>query len=150
VSNAPGPQSVAADSSQSRSSEPPNESIANDYRAYLPALSPVYDSYDDPHMTLGGDRRLISGESDGRHEEDVADRNIERYRTSLDVSKRKPLPAPPGTVAGTDGQHDIERQIEQMLDGVVDLRNTVDEDKEVQWAPGMFDTRWHKDVARPA
>jgi hypothetical protein len=95
-------------------------------------------------MTLGGDRRLITGESDGRHEEDVADRNIDRYRTSLDVSKRKPLPATPGTVAGTDGQHDIERQIEQMLDGVVDLRNTVDEDKEVQWAPGMSDTRWHR------
>lgn len=282
VSNASGPQSVAVDYAQPRYSEASNEAIANDYKAYLPALSPVEDSYDDQYMTLGGDRRLITGESDGRHEEDVADRNIDRYRTSLDVSKRKPLPATPGmsidkfsalphpllaismkshingfadvsmtnqdsirknsgaasfgstissvpsaatgkysvggdlitkgglkdrilphkestpyeknqwkqagfatrtareesrldwsrrrprgsqsedeapqlppddprdhqlvspsksrssdVMAGmTDGQHDIERQIEQLLDGVVDLRNTVDEDKEVQYAPG--------------
>ncbi|KAH7095677.1 hypothetical protein FB567DRAFT_35792 [Paraphoma chrysanthemicola] len=257
VSNASGPQSVAVDYAQHRSSEAANEAIANDYKAYLPALSPVEDSYDDQYMTLGGDRRLITGESDGRHEEDVADRNIDRYRTSLDVSKRKPLPATPdvsmtnqdvlrknsgaasfgstissvpsaatgkysvggdmitkgglkdrilphkestpheknqwkqagfatrtareesrldwsrrrprGSQSGdeapqlppadprdhplvslplknrssnamtgnADGQHDIERQIEQLLDGVVDLRNTVDEDKEVQYAPAV-------------
>jgi hypothetical protein len=38
------------------------------------------------------------------------------------------------TAVGT--QHDIEREIEQLLDGVVDLRDTVDEDKDVTWAPG--------------
>jgi hypothetical protein len=40
-------------------------------------------------------------ESTGRHEEDVADRNMEQYRNSLDVSKRKPLPAPPGECQST-------------------------------------------------
>lgn len=90
-----GPQSAASGYAPSRSAEPANAAIANDYQAYLPALSPVYDSYDEPQMTLGGDRRLITGESTGRHEEDVADRNME-FRKSLDVSKRKPLPAPPG------------------------------------------------------
>jgi hypothetical protein len=91
-----GPQHVAGGHAQSRFGEPATESITNDYQAYLPALSPVYDSYDEPQMSLGGDRRLITGESTGRHEEDVADRNMEQYRNSLDVSKRKPLPAPPG------------------------------------------------------
>ncbi|KAF2034975.1 hypothetical protein EK21DRAFT_97173 [Setomelanomma holmii] len=246
VSNASGSQPVATDYAQHRSSEQPNESIANDYKAYLPALSPVDDSHDE-YMTLGGDRRLINGESDGRHEEDVADRNIDRYRTSLDMSKRKPLPATPGSAitehesqrkysgaasngsaistvgstatgpheknqrkqagfpsraaqeesrvgwnrrrprgsesdddaprsppedmtirqilstapegthaqdmaVGIDGQRDIERQIEQMLDGVVDLNNTVDEDKEVTWAPGMLGPRTRrplKDIHKP-
>ncbi|OAL50377.1 hypothetical protein IQ07DRAFT_424770 [Pyrenochaeta sp. DS3sAY3a] len=45
------------------------------------------------YMTLGGDRRLITGESDARHEEDVADRNINRYGIPIDVIPRKPLPS---------------------------------------------------------
>jgi hypothetical protein len=285
VSNGSGSQPVAVDYAQARSSVLASESIASDYQAYLPALSPVEDPDTEPHMTLGGDRRLILGESEGRHEEDVADRNIDRYRTSLDASKEKPLPAPPGMcidqssvlheaetaivmknsvngfavvnaadddtsrkrstgayslgstissipsattgkysvggniatkgglvdsimphteatrheknqwkttnfpsrtareepevghikrrsqgagheeiepqsspenssdrhipqarsggerivpITGMDGQADIEREIQQLLHGVVDLRNTVDEDKEVQWAPGKF------------
>jgi hypothetical protein len=36
------------------------------------------------------------------------------------------------------GQEDIQREIENLLEGVVDLRNTVDHDKDVQFAPGMF------------
>ncbi|KAF2833157.1 hypothetical protein CC86DRAFT_338326 [Ophiobolus disseminans] len=212
--NPPGP--VAFDYAQPYSSEPVDDSIASDYKAYLPVLTPVHDSNDEQHMTLGGDRRLITGESAGLHEEDVADRNISQYRTSLDVSKRKPLPATPvlgttdpgssrkisvgaGSLGSTistvpsaatgryslggdvttkgglqdneshvswgrrrpggsesddntprmppdnlrsreitptaDGQYEIEKEIEQLLDGVVDLRNTVDEDKDVQWAP---------------
>lgn len=35
-----------------------------------------------------------------------------------------------------DGQEGIETEMKQLLDGVVDLRNTEDEDKDVQWAPG--------------
>lgn len=259
---------AAFDHAQPFSTEPVNDSIANDYQAYLPVLTPVHDSHDDQHMTLGGDRRLITGESEGRHEEDVADRNINQYRTSLDISKRKPLPATPGgmcidestilpeamaailmknyvnglavvdtkdqgtgrkasvgtgstlsavpsaatgkyslggattrgglqdsirphtetttheknqwknsglpsrnareesyvgwsrrrsrgsdsddnspstpphnlrsrdIVPSVDGQYEIQKEIEQLLDGVVDLRDTVDEDKDVQWASG--------------
>jgi hypothetical protein len=277
LSTAPGTQTAAIDYAQSQNSQGVNGSIASDYKAYLPALSPVHDAPDDQY-TLGGDRRLMTGESENLHEEDVADRNIDRYRNSLDVSKRKPLPATPGmyidhstvlreavtaiimknhvngfavlgvpagensyrkpsidsaissvrsnatgkysvgrgdttkgglvdsilprTEATThekhqwkntswpskaaraepqvnwsrgrpqasdseddepnsppdgfigrpvqpsgmphrnkiavDGHKDIEREIEQLLDGVVDLRNTVDEDKDVQWAPGML------------
>jgi hypothetical protein len=229
--NAFGTQPGAVNHAQSRPSHQTNESIANDYKAYLPALSPVHDSQDEQFMTLGGDRRMISGEGGLPHEENVADRNIDRNRTSLDnrrsldnrksldVSSRKPLPATPGmymdestalhdaetaivmknhvngfavldapdrdihqkhshhshgstirsvpsesrnaglpirtrdeqrssdsksngtlheTRIAAGGQDDIHRESEQLLEGVVDLRNTVDHDKDVQFAPGMF------------
>jgi hypothetical protein len=290
LSNASGAQVSAVDYAQSQQHQGVNSSIASDYQAYLPALTPVHDSQDEQH-TLGGDRRLIVGQSDTLHEEDVADRNIDRYRNSLDVSKRKPLPAAPGmyidrstvlheavvaiftknqvngftvpeeaegervnrrysTTSGisskqsaatgkyslgtgdrttgglidsisphteataheknhwkktdwpaksaraepqvnwgrrrpqgsesedeqpqyppdnlkarqqlstrlnetphhprvaVDGQDDIEREIEQLLGGVVDLRNTVDEDKDVQWAPGTFGGRHERLLVR--
>lgn len=76
--------------------EPAIEAFSSDYKTYLSALSRANDYDDEQHNTLGGDRRLIVGESEGRHEEDVADRNIERYRTSIDASKRKPLPETAG------------------------------------------------------
>jgi hypothetical protein len=218
--NASGAQSGAVNHGPPQQSHQANESIANDYKAYLPALSPVHDSQDEQFMTLGGDRRLISGEGDMPHEENVADRNIDRDRKSLDVSSRKPLPATPGTYMdestvlhdaetaiimknhingfavldapdqdihqkhshhshgstirsvpsdsrntvlpirtardgprssdsksnGTlhetriavGGQEDIQREIENLLEGVVDLRNTVDHDKDVHFAPGTF------------
>jgi hypothetical protein len=236
---------------QSRSSDPANDSIASNYKAYLPALSTV-ESADGKQMPSGGDRRLNTGESSGRYDGDVADRNINQRRASVDVSKRKPLPATPsmsidqsnvlpeavtaitmknyvngfavlgtgnkelphkgytgagsvgsrtgtvpsgaprkysvgadssatsprkehagdrairkprgsvsqddepppppdhrtlpsrprtGATEGTtsaNGQHEIQREIERLLDGVVDLNNTVDEDKDVTWAPGKF------------
>jgi len=236
---------------QSNSSNFANDAIANDYRAYMSGLSQADKTSRAPSMSLGGDRRLMTGESKGRHEEDVADRNIDRYRSSLDVSKRKPLPATPAPAAmneqhprngsvgtasfsskpsthpsdGTakyslggdtmtrgglqdsirphveDGAHvmnrwkdsqwpsrspreesrvgwsrrkprgseseedapgtppdelrqggslalrpkttinrgstDIEKEIDQLLDGVVDLRDTVDDDKDVTWAPAV-------------
>lgn len=81
---------------QASSADPMTGSIANDYKAYLPALSPLDDAPGESYMTLGGDRRLITGESDGRHEENVADRNIDRYRSSLDAGRNKPLPVAPG------------------------------------------------------
>ncbi|KAH6532171.1 hypothetical protein HBI07_160180 [Parastagonospora nodorum] len=252
LSNASGAQVSAVDHAQPQQHQGVNSSIASDYQAYLPALTPVHDSQDEQH-TLGGDRRLMVGQSDTLHEEDVADRNIDRYRTSLVISKRKPLPEAPvpeekeaerfnrrnSTASGisskqsaatgkyslgtgdrttgglidsisphteataheknhwkktdwpaksaraepqvnwgkrrpqgsesedgqpqyppdnlkarqqlpirlnetphhprvaVDGQDDIEREIEQLLGGVVDLRNTVDEDKDVQWAPAV-------------
>lgn len=217
LSNATGAQPDAVDDAQSQRSHKAKESIASDYKAYLPALSPVHDSQDEQFMTLCGDRRIITGESDLPHEEDVANRDIDRYGNSLDISNRKPLPATPGMymdqstvlhgavaaiimkncvngftvldvldqdidwkyslgstirtvppeAAGTGlpartagdeprsslpkpngslrenriavgGQDDIEREIEKLLDGVVDLRNTVDEVKDVQYAPGTF------------
>lgn len=66
------------------SPDPNGGAIANDYKAYLPALSPVNDDHGDEYITLSGDRRYITGESGARHEEDVADRNIARYSTSID------------------------------------------------------------------
>lgn len=56
------------------------------------SLDDAGDANSQAYMTLGGDRRLITGESDGRHEEDVADRNIHRYGIPIDVIPRKPLP----------------------------------------------------------
>lgn len=45
------------------SSDSNGGAIANDYKAYLPALSPVDDNHGDEYMSLGGDRRHISGDS---------------------------------------------------------------------------------------
>jgi hypothetical protein len=96
LSNPSGAHPVTSDFTQSHPSQRAHDSIASDYKAYLPALSPVHDAHNEDPMSLGGDRRLINGESDLRHEEDVADRNIDRYSQPLDVSARKPLPAIPG------------------------------------------------------
>lgn len=58
-----------------------NGAIAENYKAYLYPLSEEDDSKASYFMTLGGDRRLITGESELRYSEDVANRNIERYGT---------------------------------------------------------------------
>jgi hypothetical protein len=248
VRNVSGPaaSSTAGSHAYPRSSEPANESIATNYQAYLPALSPVYDSNDQPPMKLEDDPQHMGRESNGHHEGGVADRNIGQHRKSLDVSKRKPLPAPPGechpdatvlheavtailmrnyingfavvdrdrttndrlvhrtrphteaaphersqwkttdlpersarnesnlgsstrrpqgsesddgalrsppgnlrqvesthnghngNVVPLDRNHDIKQQIDQLLEGVVDLRNTVDTDQDVTFAPGTL------------
>ncbi|KAF1944490.1 hypothetical protein EJ02DRAFT_93955 [Clathrospora elynae] len=145
-----------------------NGSIADDYRSYLPVLSPDGDSDGKQYATLGGDRRLIIGESDGRHGEHVADRNIDRYRASFDEGQSKLLPAVPGLIntslenprknligtgsAGstirsvpsepkhghgeTDG-HDWRAKQQSLLSSVVDLKNTVDTDRDTKWAPAV-------------
>lgn len=86
---------LVSDTAQSQPSQVGNDSIASNYKAYLPALSPVEDSNNDDYMSMGGDRRLITGESELRHEEDVADRNIDRYSQPLDSSKKAYLPPTP-------------------------------------------------------
>ncbi|KAF1841108.1 uncharacterized protein K460DRAFT_410499 [Cucurbitaria berberidis CBS 394.84] len=95
------PQSAAVAFAQPKPSDS-NASIANDYRAYLPVL----DASKEQHMTLGGDRRLIAGESGARHEEEVADRNIDRYSMPLDAGQGKALPMLPNH---TNADHDGSR-----------------------------------------
>jgi hypothetical protein len=95
VSNGTGPQSAVVGHGTARP-EPAHDSIADDYKAYLPALSPVNDSSTEPNMALGGVRPLTTGQSNGVYEENVADRNMDQHRKSIDASKGKPLPAPPG------------------------------------------------------
>ncbi|KZM21700.1 uncharacterized protein EKO05_0001680 [Ascochyta rabiei] len=75
------------------SSDPNGGAIANDYKAYLPALSPVNDDHGDEYISLDDDRGQITGASKGRHEEGVADRNIARYSTSMDNGNRVPAGA---------------------------------------------------------
>lgn len=87
---------LVSDTAQSQPSQVGNDSIASNYKAYLPALSPVEDSNNGDYMSMGGDRRLITGESELRHEEDVADRNIDRYSQPLDSFKKASLPPTPG------------------------------------------------------
>jgi hypothetical protein len=89
-------QPVAVDYAQSHPTQPVHDSITSDYKAYLPALSSVDDSRDEKYTSLGGDRRLITGESDLRHEEDVADRNIDRYSNSHDKPMRTSVPSVSG------------------------------------------------------
>lgn len=71
TSNVSGSRSHATDFAHNESVMTPDEVMVHDYKSYLPALSPVEDLTGDGYMSLGGDRRLITGESDGRHEEDV-------------------------------------------------------------------------------
>lgn len=75
------------------STDPNGGAIANDYKAYLPALSPVNDDHGDEYISLGGNRRRMAGESEGRHE-DAADHNIERYNISTDGGNRAPAVPP--------------------------------------------------------
>jgi hypothetical protein len=97
MSSAAKAQPVAVDYAQSHHpTQESRDSIISDYKAYLPALAPADDSRDEQHTTLRGDRRLITEESALRHEEDVANRNIDRYRNSQDESKRRSIPATPG------------------------------------------------------
>ncbi|KAL5116551.1 hypothetical protein ACEQ8H_005547 [Pleosporales sp. CAS-2024a] len=104
--------------------------------ACLPALASEQDAQDGKY-TLGGDRNLMTGGSEIRHSEDVADRNMDRNSSSLGnalpgsngISKRNKVVV--------EGHTEIEREIEQMLDGVVDLRDSVDEDKVVSFAPAV-------------
>jgi len=93
--NASGTQPVLSDHAYSQPSQTGNDSIASDYKAYLPALSPVQDSNSDDYMSMGGDRRLITGESETRHEEDVADRNIDRYSQPSETFTKTSLPPTP-------------------------------------------------------
>jgi hypothetical protein len=94
--NAFGAKPDVVDHKQAHPSQPANDSIASDYKAYLPVLSPVYDAHSEDYMTMGGDRRLISGETTARHGEDVANRNINWSNQSHDTSAGKPLPPTPG------------------------------------------------------
>ncbi|KAJ4296721.1 hypothetical protein N0V90_006769 [Kalmusia sp. IMI 367209] len=56
------------------------DSIADDCRAYMPATSPgSIPSAEVEFMSLGGDSRLRTGNSEMRHNEDIADRNIDTY-----------------------------------------------------------------------
>ncbi|XPS74857.1 hypothetical protein M3J07_006950 [Ascochyta lentis] len=70
------------------SSDANGGAIANDYKAYLPALSPVNDDHGDEYISLADDRRHITGASEEQHEERVADRNIARYNASTDGRNR--------------------------------------------------------------
>ena len=87
VSNASQP--TAGDYSHANPSDLPDESIVYDYKSYLPVLSSAKEPNDNQNTTLGADRRLLAGDNDGRHAEDVADRNIDRYATSPEGQRRK-------------------------------------------------------------
>jgi len=77
--NVPAPQSGAAGHAPITHSDSANGSIANDYKAYLPALA----SADDSHKTR-------------RQEENVADPNMLTHSSSPDAALNKPLPKAPG------------------------------------------------------
>lgn len=75
----PAPTRQTAASDFASPADPNDGAIANDYKAYLPALSPVNDDHGDEYIALGGDRQ---------HEEKLVDRNIARYSTSIDGGHR--------------------------------------------------------------
>jgi hypothetical protein len=78
-----------------------DNTVANDYRAYLPAISPGTDAfYDDSrYMGLGGDTRHLSGTSELKHNEDIANRNIEIYGSK---SRSGSLPSQKGVDLAQD------------------------------------------------
>lgn len=73
--------------------DPNGGAIANDYKAYLPALSPVNDEHGDDYITLNKNGQHNTGRAKYRHEEDVADRNIARYSGSFDGGDRNLAPS---------------------------------------------------------
>jgi hypothetical protein len=60
-----------------------DDTLGEDYRAYISAVSPrsiaSKDSADAEFFSLGSDSRLRTGNSEMRHNEDIADRNVEHY-----------------------------------------------------------------------
>ncbi|KAH8731196.1 hypothetical protein GQ44DRAFT_822758 [Phaeosphaeriaceae sp. PMI808] len=139
LSNATESPAVVVDSAQSLSSELIHDSIASDYKAYQSVLSPEGDSHNAQYVVGLGDSRLATRESEGRYAEYVADQNIDQYRSSLDASKRKPLPGVQESeqqVSKAKLNYGIENEINQLL-GVVNLTDTVEEDKNVQWVPAV-------------
>jgi hypothetical protein len=73
---------VAANDYGTLSAGEVDRSIADDYRAYLPAISPEHAPRDLRYMSLGGDSRYLVGASEIKHSEDIADRNIDMYGSS--------------------------------------------------------------------
>lgn len=78
----------------SSSTDPNGGAIANDYKAYLPALSPVNDDHDEEYVPLDDERRHDAGKNGGRYEEVMADRNAARYEASIDGGNRGPAVPP--------------------------------------------------------
>jgi hypothetical protein len=158
--------------------EPNGGAIANDYKAYLPALSPVNDDYGDEYITLGnGGKMEHSGGSGARHEEAAVDRNVAPQSSSVDQRHRSTsaadtkinqrhsqepstienadrikLPVAPklhklqheqsgvrhATIDGTAHGEETALARELRESGVADLRNTVDTEGVVKWAPGTY------------
>jgi len=110
-----------------------NMSIADDYKAYLPALRPLDNAHRKQDMSL--------------------ERNVDRRGSSLDQGRNKPLPEAPSFVEIAEGRPrkqsldvrssnetsqrsvpDWKAQQAALREGVVDLRNTVDVDKDTMLA----------------
>jgi hypothetical protein len=84
--NAQGDHSIGTADHAPRSagfSEREDDTLGDDYRAYISAMSPhsiaSKDSADAEFFSLGSDSRLRTGNSEMRHNEDIADRNVEHY-----------------------------------------------------------------------
>ncbi|KAF2996622.1 hypothetical protein E8E13_002019 [Curvularia kusanoi] len=165
-------------------SETNGGAIANDYKSYLPALSSANGhEYNEGTSFNNGATLKHNGGSGARHEEDIADRNVERYSPSTDEGQRNPSAATSATAqqlpkekpvnhvlsqtesssltkdarmrsdaapavqehtvvqhATIDGTaHGEESALARKLreSGVADLRNTVDTDGDVTWAPAV-------------
>lgn len=68
-----------------------------------------------------------------------------RGSTGDDALAVKPVPGLAITKdnQGTDGGHDWKVKQQAMLEGVVDLKDTVDMDRDIAYAPGkLFSTQW--------
>lgn len=113
-------------------------SIAKDYQAYLPALAPSAGVHRQQHVRIGDSGRHVNGEHD-----------VARNGSSLESGRDKPLPKAPDFLEtaqgrsrkqsiGTSGTRDPSNndtpewkaQQAALLDGVVDLRDTVDVEKD--------------------
>lgn len=150
---------------KTKSSELDGGDIAKDYKAYLPVLSPVNDEHGHDYTTpknRGVSQKW--GHNGSKHEEDVADRNIKRYsgnsateRSSFCPGATKVNERPrvsdihravsdavqepqsgflPATIDGTSGGHETALAKQLREGGVADLRETVDTDGDIKWAPG--------------
>lgn len=95
------PQAVGCAKASTYSPVEGNKKISNGYKVNCLTPLSMGDASDQQYMTPGGDRRLITGESDERHEGDVADRNTDRSKSSMDDIRRKPLPLNSPMSSGT-------------------------------------------------
>lgn len=163
VTRSAAPLSASSSSSDSQSKHvDPNGSIADNYRSYLPVLAPGgeqktesrkinhHESITDadllkplpaiPNPSIHEPRQQPIGSAvtttnnftEGAHAHNVESQN-RRARHEMAV---KPLNvASKREYAGMEGGNDWKVKQKSMLKGVVDLKDTVDTDRETTWAP---------------
>lgn len=110
---------------------PHEETTAHEKNQWKKTNWPSRDAQEETQVGWSGRRSRTSESDDDFHS----------FSDGADHGRHLPVDGPTGVNVPLDEQSDIRKEIQHLLDGVVDLSNTVDEDKDVSWAPGEYSPR---------